>query len=160
MDNFGAKVQKGLSNVQKGIEEGKNKIQTSQELLGLKEEVAQVEEKRSSFIFDLGELTYKKIRDGEIEGEDLNSIGIEVSSLDKEIFNLLKIIEEKTRKQENLVCECGAGLTVNDKFCKECGSKVEALISSDDKDMIICQHCESKNITSNNYCNCCGIKIK
>lgn len=159
MDNLGSKFQKGFSNVQKGIEDGKNKIQTSQEVLALKEEVRVFEEKRSSIIIDLGELTYKRIRENQIKEEALNNIALEILGLDKEIFSLLQIIEEKSKKEKDLQCECGSELTASDRFCKECGKKVELAVKKQSLHMVICERCQTENTAENNYCNCCGLKI-
>lgn len=160
MDSLQTKVQKGLNNMQRGIEEGKNKIQSSQEILALREEVNQLEESRTYFIFELGEMTYKKIRDNEISEEDFKTLGLEVSILDRKIFNLLKAIDEKSKREEDLLCMCGAKLTHNDRFCKECGKKVDVFTSSDSNETLLCKNCETENTSDNNYCNCCGKKIQ
>lgn len=159
MDNFQSKIQKGLNNVQKGIEEGKNKFQTSQEIVSLRDELGQFEEKRTSFILELGELAYGQVRNNQIDQELVDSIGNEILGLDKDIFNLLRTIEEKSVKENDSNCECGAVLTPTDKFCKECGKRVELFSTNSDGETIICKRCDMGNLASNKFCNCCGIKI-
>lgn len=160
MDNLGSKIQKGLSNVQKGIEDGKTKFQTSQEIVNLKDEVKEFEEKRTSLVLDLGELTYGEIRTGLINKELVESISNDIFGIDKNIFNLLKTIDEKSAKENADICQCGAPLSSEDKFCKSCGKKVEILQVDLDIDTLACHRCGTENIVTNSYCNCCGVKIK
>ena len=159
MENFQSKIQKGLNTVQKGIEGGKNKFQTSQEIIALKDMVEENEEKRTNLILSLGELTYGKIRNNKINDDEVNSLAEDILELDKEIFNLLKIIDEKNIEEHSLICECGNLLTPSDRFCKNCGKKVEQISAKDDEEKTICHRCESEILASSKYCNCCGIKI-
>lgn len=159
MDNFQSKIQKGLNNVQKGIEEGKNKLQTSQEIVSLRDEVISFQDKRTSLILELGELTYGQMRDSGMDQDLVNSIGNEILDLDKKIFNLLSTIGEKSAKENDSLCECGATLTLNDKFCKECGKKVELFSAKVDLETIRCNRCDMENLVGNKFCNCCGIKL-
>lgn len=160
MDNLGSKIQKGLDNVQKGIEDGKSKFQTSQEVGGLREEVRELEAKRTSLMLDLGELTYTRMRTSNGNEGLVESITGELLQIDKKIFNLLHTIEEKSFKESAGVCQCGNPLTPTDKFCKSCGNKVEVFEKNLNVETIICHKCNTENITTNNFCNCCGVKIK
>lgn len=159
MENLQSKFQKGLSSVQKGLEEGKNKFQTSQEVINLRNQVEENQEIRTSLILSLGELAYEKIRNNELKDETVDSIGEKILELDKNIFDLLKIIEEKTKEDSSYVCECGTSLTLEDKFCKSCGKKVEIPTTNVDEEKIICNRCKSQISISSKYCNCCGMKL-
>ena len=160
MDNLGSKIQKGLSNVQKGIEDGKTKFQTSQEIVNLRYELKEFDEKRTSLILDMGELTYGQIRTGEANEELVKSISEDIFEIDKNIFNLLETIEEKSAKENASLCQCGGHLSPDDKFCKSCGKKVELFEVDNNVETIICHRCNTETISTNNYCNCCGVKIK
>lgn len=160
MDNLGSKIQQGLTNVQKGIEDGKSKFQTSQEVSSLREEVRELESKRTSLILDLGELAYTTMRTSNTNEELAESIMVELLEIDKGIFNLLHTIEEKSFKESEGVCQCGSPLTPNDKFCKSCGSKVEVFEKNLNVETIVCHNCNTENVATNNFCNCCGVKIK
>jgi len=159
MESLQSKVQKGLSSVQKGIEGGKSKLQVSQEIATLKREVNESEEKRSNLIYSLGELTYENIRTRKNDSERVKNISDEILELDKNIFDLLKVIDRKTKEENGLTCTCGNSLTSDDKFCKECGKKVESELDKKNSEKIICSRCQSEILASSKYCNCCGINI-
>lgn len=152
-------MEKIQSKIQKGIQEGKSKIQTSQEIMSLKDKVRENQEKRTSLILPLGELTYEKVRNNQLKDEIFNPIAEEILKLDKNIFNLLKTIEEKTKEERYLTCECGNILSTEDKFCKNCGKKVESITSEDDGERILCSRCGTEIPVTSKYCSCCGIKI-
>ena len=150
------KITKGIK---KGYEDGVNKFQTSQEVLDLKDRVSQNEAKRLELIATLGENHYLKYRNGEIQDEHIEEICSRIAEIDKKIFKDLRTIEEKIKiHDEKIVCECGASLTPDDKFCKNCGKSIK----SPDEELIektICPHCDEETPLNSKYCNCCGKQI-
>lgn len=121
----------------------------------LEKEIANYEEQKSQKIFELGLLAYDKIRRGLIEEDLFREICFEIKKLDLEIYNRLVDINEIDGKKDFYVCECGAVLKKEDKFCKECGKKVTSY-----NDTILCDICASKIDADSNFCVCCGSKVE
>jgi len=163
MEDFSEKLQQGLSSVQKGVqkgfEDGKTKIQTSQEIMSLKGIVSENEARRSEIIFSLGEIYYQKIRESKETNEELDPLISELMELDSKIYSALKDIEEKTKAEKRQICECGNPLSEDDKFCKNCGKKVETLKEQDINLGMICNNCQAEIPESSKYCNSCGIQL-
>lgn len=156
MDKIQSKLFKGANTVQEGLKKGKEKFETSQELNELKGELRILQQKRTNHMLGLGEDAYGKHR----QGQDITLQFVdEIKMLDKSIFDILKIIQEKTNTQDERFCECGNTVTLNDKFCKECGKKTEVIKEVDINDMVECHICSTYNLKNNNYCNCCGSKL-
>lgn len=160
MENLQGQFQKGLSSVQKGLKEGKDKIQATQELMSLKLKVSEKEAQRSKLIGDIGEIAYMKIRKGDIDSADFNQIIEQLKEADKYIYNNLKVIEEKTKVQnQGTMCECGTSISSSDKFCVSCGKKVETVTAEILVENITCTNCEENIQSNSSFCNCCGHKI-
>lgn len=149
MEDIKSKIFKGASDV-------KEKFETSQELNEFKLKLKELQKKRTNYILELGEAAYSSLR----KGEEIKLPFVEeIQELDKKIFDLLNVIEEKRGLEEGRVCECGNPLTPEDKFCKECGKKVEEVKRVDADDMIECPTCHTLNLNTNNFCNSCGSKL-
>lgn len=149
MEDMKSKIFKGASSV-------KEKFESSQELNELKLEVRELEKKRTNYILELGEAAYANFR----RGEEIELLfGDRIRELDKRMFGLLNIIEQKRRLEAGQVCECGNALTPEDKFCKECGKKVEVFSQLDPNEMIECSTCKTLNPETNKYCNSCGYRL-
>ena len=160
MPNIQEKFHRGLSSVQRGIQEGKEKIQTSQEIISLKLNVSKEESKRAKLITSIGEIAYLKIRKGEIDSTEFNHLLEELKEVDKYIYNTLKIIEEKTKQDERAICECGNELGATDKFCIECGKQVGVEEKEEDIDYMMCSNCEESIPSTSNFCSCCGHNLR
>ncbi|MGI6752158.1 MAG: zinc ribbon domain-containing protein [Anaerovoracaceae bacterium] len=158
MHSVESKLRKGLSNVQKGIGEGKAKFQTSQEVVSLRTSVAEKERERTILILSLGEIVYGMIRKNQLSFEEVGTIPSNIVEVDKEIYRLLNQIGEKTKKGTDLICTCGNVLSIEDKFCKKCGAKADD-VSGEPLDDILCHRCQSEIDSQSKYCNCCGIKL-
>jgi len=52
--------------------------------------------------------------------------------------------------------ECGAGLSLNQKYCRDCGGQVEIDNSKTKK----CPRCSIKLIQTDNFCYACGFSFK
>ncbi len=106
----------------------------------------------------MGILTYQKIREGYIKIEDFDSLSNSLLELDKYIYDRSLELNKLKKKNVTNDCECGNKIKGQDRFCSVCGKKVDDL---DDRNMIICEFCDSeikkKNVT--NDCEC-GNKIK
>ena len=61
-------------------------------------------------------------------------------------------IDEEIVEADELECECGAGITVEDNFCRQCGEKVEY--------QLICPNCEIEISADDLFCRKCGQKLK
>ena len=134
----------------------REKFETSQELNELREEVKELQKKRTNYILELGETAYSNLR----RGEEIELLFVDrIKELDKKIFDLLNVIEEKRIAEEGKLCECGNVLTAEDKFCKKCGKKLETINQTDPSELIECPNCKTFNVKSNNYCNSCGFKL-
>ncbi|MBU5292914.1 zinc ribbon domain-containing protein [Anaerosalibacter bizertensis] len=157
MANIRYKFQKGIKKIQDGFSTEKTKFQTSQEILSLEERVSKNEEERLELIISLGEKYYMEYREDKVKNEEISNIGLKIAELDKKIYHDLKTIEEKTKTQD-LICECGTPLTSKDKFCKNCGKKVE-LQEKENIESIECPNCEEEIPLDSSYCICCGIKL-
>ncbi|WP_041701845.1 zinc ribbon domain-containing protein [Gottschalkia acidurici] len=161
MENLQGTFQKGLSSVQKGLQEGKEKFQNSQEIISLKMKISEKESRRAKLVSLVGEIAYMKIRKGEIDSTDFSGLLDEIKEVDKYIYNNLKIIEEKIRDKTNTTaCKCGNMLMNSDKFCGACGASVEVKNEEDIIDYISCSKCEEVIPASSEFCSCCGYSIK
>lgn len=159
MSDIQSKFHKGIKSIQRGYEESKEKFQTTQEIINIKDRVSQKEEQRMKLIVSLGEKYYFLYRNGLVEDSEVQKIGAEIQELDKSIFSDLKLIEEKSgNKTQYRKCECGAPLTPEDKFCRSCGKEVE-IQEEESTEMIICTNCEAEIPANSKYCNCCGKKL-
>ncbi len=160
MSNIQSKLHKVTKSFQKGYEKNVNKFQTSQEVLKLKENISQNEGIRFKLVVSIGEKYYFKYRNGELKGDnDIEEICSKILDLDKKIFRDLKTIEEKTKNDsENIICECGAPLTSDDKFCRNCGKNIENL-KKEFVEKVICSNCKEEIPVDSKYCNCCGMKL-
>lgn len=160
MSNIQPSLQQGINSIKKGIEMGKTKLKTSQEMMAIREQLNQNQQKRTERMLALGELAYNSIRNGKLVDNTMNSIVDEIIALDKYIFESFKAIDEKIKEERGLVCECGASLLPENKFCMNCGKKVQgSSTENDQEELTICRRCETEIPVSFQYCNCCGGKI-
>ncbi|KNF09765.1 hypothetical protein CLPU_2c02170 [Gottschalkia purinilytica] len=160
MNDFKEKFHKGISTFQKELKEGKEKIQTSQEVMSLKLKLSEYEDERLNLIYSLGELAYKKMRENELKDTELENTVADITNVDKSIYSILKVIDEKTKSEKSvIICDCGEKLSHQDKFCKGCGMKLDSKEENETIEMISCSKCEEKIVSDSNFCGCCGAKI-
>jgi|LQYC01.1.fsa_nt_gi hypothetical protein len=78
--------------------------------------------------------------------------------------NEIKKIQERSFSSDMssiAVCECGAGLTVGQKFCGTCGKDVQAILSQAIKpaeDLKPCSTCGTEIKGTAKFCGKCGAK--
>ncbi|ABR46474.1 conserved hypothetical protein [Alkaliphilus metalliredigens QYMF] len=160
MSNLQSKLGDGFSKLQGGLEQGKTRLQTVQEINKLKKMVEDTTEKKSKLLLDLGQLTHLWIREGKLQDSSFTEISNALTEVDQVIFTTFKKINELSANQEEEnLCECGALITPNDKFCGECGLKLEEEATKEDIEMIHCSVCQEVIISSCNFCGCCGSKL-
>jgi membrane protease subunit (stomatin/prohibitin family) len=152
------KIGGGLNKLQGSLQQGKQKLQTVQEISQYRKVIQENGEKRASIILALGEAAFKKMRAGELQDVELHELTQKVLQFDQEIFKAQKAVEKLARqaKQENGCPSCGATVTENDKFCGSCGQKVEAVNELVDEETEQCRVCEEEIPVSSKYCICCG----
>ena len=81
-----SRLGEGVSMLKGGIEQRKQKLQNVQELNRLKRSVEENSIKKSQILLELGRLTYRKIREGQINDPDLVKQSSNLVSLDKLMY--------------------------------------------------------------------------
>lgn len=151
-----------MSEIYEKIGSGINKIQgnlqTTQVIAQHKKVIQDSSQKRIEILVQLGEEVYKKLRNKEIESEELTRKVGPLLELDRRIYQSQQTINAQSTS--NLVCpSCGASLTEDDKFCGSCGSKIEHITKEEVTETKICSSCEEKIPVQAAFCNCCGTKL-
>lgn len=137
---------------------GKEKLQTSMDISALRSEILERQKNRSRLMLQIGEIAYSKIRRDEIASESFEEYLDKIKEIDRAIFNYFKILDEKTRKDEGMVCECGEELMPDSKFCGSCGKEIVEEARQEDFDCITCNSCGESIIASSKFCSSCGFK--
>jgi hypothetical protein len=161
--NLQSKLGEGLSKFQGGIEQGKLKLQTVQEINKLKKDIHDTSVKKSKTLLELGQKVYKKIRIGEIQDQELLDLTSTLVDMDHVIYKTSRKVNELSSQpgQENAII-CPACETPNDldsKFCGGCGVKVEQGVEIEPESTNGCLHCGEQISPVANYCHCCGKKV-
>ncbi|WP_417898812.1 zinc ribbon domain-containing protein [Bacillus haimaensis] len=152
-----SKLGEGLSKVQGGIEQGKQKLQIAQEIGRLKKSIAENSQKKSKILLEAGQVTYRKLRAGQIQDADLAQISEAIIGLDKQMYVATRQIAELSKTTQNgVVCSCGTMNGMNDKFCGGCGAKMEQPAEIDLSTASSCSQCEEIVPVGANFCPCCG----
>ncbi|WP_263629630.1 zinc ribbon domain-containing protein [Bacillus tianshenii] len=152
-----SKLGEGLSKVQGGIEQGKQKLQIAQEIGRLKKGMAESSLQKSKILLELGQVTYGKLRKGQFQDEELFGIAHSIIGLDKQMYTASKQIAELSKTTQNgVMCSCGTLNGVTDKFCGGCGAKIEQAAEVDLSTASSCGHCEEVVPAGANFCPCCG----
>lgn len=155
-----SKLGEGLSKIQGGFEQGKQKLQVVQEVTKLKRSVNELSTDKSKILLRMGQLTHHKIRNKELSDSELQELSTSIIALDREIYQTSKKIAELSQTNpDQLICDhCGTANGLNDKFCGGCGRKVEIKIELDQSNAIDCMACGEKVPGEAKYCPCCGIR--
>lgn len=198
MTDFFSKVKRSIN---KGTTVISVKSSTMIEVNKIKGEISSLKKEKNDIFKNIGEKAYDMQKEGQI---DLSFI-VELLSRVFEIDEIIKVkeqaIEDAIKSQEEaikaldeevvdvskeLVCECGATLPLNTKFCSKCGKKVEKPediiieeidndgigtednividnddeeIIQDDQDEIVCE-CGAVLPYETVFCIKCGKKLK
>lgn len=149
------KIKNVLSNIKSRALNGKSELVKTKEI---NKSINEAEIKKAELLLEIGKLTYEKIRSGELTDLDISDLSDEILELDKLIYNKNTDIEYTAITKEKSVCKCGHIIDINDKFCAECGSKIE--IQEESTDYIVCNRCNCELEEDFNYCICCGNKMQ
>ncbi|MEH7305121.1 zinc ribbon domain-containing protein [Neobacillus drentensis] len=161
MSDLQTKLGGGLNLLQDSLQQGKQKLQTVQEVSQLKKLIQEHSEKRAELLLHLGEETYQRIRSGKLENPELGQFFVKIAELDQRIFQAQKGLEQINKKEHAWGCSnCGSPITANDKFCGSCGQRQEHLASSTESlDTIACSTCEEHVPAQASFCACCGSRL-
>ncbi|WP_347548719.1 zinc ribbon domain-containing protein [Pseudalkalibacillus hwajinpoensis] len=159
MSDLQTKIGGGLSKLQDGLQQGKNKLQTAQEVSQLKKTASDAATNRSKIINQLGELAYRLVRKGEVQHSELNEQAQRVQQYDLELYQANKALEMQLRKESSgQACECGATVSDEDSFCGSCGSKVQTSEAPTSVPIRSCSLCQEDVPQAALFCGCCGAK--
>jgi ribosomal protein L40E len=160
--NLQSKLGEGLSKFQGGIEQGKLKLQTVQEINKVKKEIHDVSVKKSKILLETGQKVYMKIRNRELQDPELMELTSKLTELDQAIFEGSKKIAELSSRpdQEGAICpSCQTPNEMDAKFCGGCGAKVEKAAEAESDSGEVCASCSERVSPDANYCHCCGTKV-
>ncbi|RFU61117.1 zinc ribbon domain-containing protein [Peribacillus glennii] len=161
MSDLQTKLGGGLNILQDSLQQGKQKLQTAQEISQLKRKLQDASEQRSAQLLKLAEETYKMVRQGSIQEEAIVQQAQPILSLDVQIYQINQALEEINQQNANgqSCSSCGSSVTDQDKFCGSCGSPVlrqaAAAIEYDGK----CGTCHAGMPVNAEFCGCCGVKV-
>ena len=159
MADLQSKMGEGLSKLQGGIEQGKNKLKTSQEVNKLKIKIQDTSVKKAELLINLGQTAYQLIREGKITDKQLIDLAQPMIGFDQVIYQANKTIAELTEdNSKQYVCECGAPISPADKFCGSCGKKV-VIEEPEQIALTNCPSCEEEMPEDTKYCGSCGTKL-
>lgn len=160
--NLQSKLGEGLSKFQGGIEQGKLKLQTVQEINKVKKEIHDVSVKKSKILLETGQKVYMKIRNLEIQDPELMELTSKLTELDQAIYEGSKKIAELSSRPDQGGTICPSCQTPNEmdaKFCGGCGAKVEKAVEMESDSSEACVSCSELVSPDANYCHCCGTKV-
>ncbi|MEH7083023.1 zinc ribbon domain-containing protein [Neobacillus drentensis] len=161
MSDLQTKLGGGLNLLQDSLQQGKQKLQTVQEVSQFKKLIQEHAEKRAELLLHLGEVAYQKIRTGKLESPELGQFFLKIAELDQRIFQAQKALEQLNKKEHAWGCSnCGSQITANDKFCGSCGQRQEQLASGiESMETIVCSTCEEQVPSQASFCACCGSRL-
>ena len=161
MSDLQMKIGDGITKLQGSLQQGKQKLQTVQEISQLKKTGTEASAKRLELIVDLGEKVYELIRRGAVELPNLTQTVETIQQQDAIVYQVNKTVSEMNSKNEDShTCECGTSVNSNVKFCGSCGKKV-VIPESVNYDTYThqCLTCGEMNPNGSSFCGCCGSKI-
>lgn len=148
----------GLSKIQETLDKSKNKVVEMKEVSKINKTIEDLNIKKSELLLEIGIDTYKKVRAGIIQDDEIAEKCKRIVGFDYILYDNKKKLDVLKKEAEGFACSCGNKLTYEDKFCGDCGKKVEIPVE-DESDTIICNNCEMEINYNVNFCTCCGIKI-
>ncbi|MDD3308071.1 MAG: zinc ribbon domain-containing protein [Acetobacterium sp.] len=131
----------------------KNAASGKKSLNAIKNELTELLKEKSKMFGVLGREAYDLYQDGNMNMGTLEGYFKKVAELDVNIESLRKE-KELVEKQNQIkrTCDCGKKLDKNDKFCPDCGAKI-------DDGTLICS-CGNIQKNSEKFCNICGENIQ
>lgn len=157
--NLQSTLENSVTKLQGGIEQGKIRLQSAQEMGKLKKEIQELLQKKEELLVELGQLVYLQLRSNELKEEILFQTVEPIKKIDISLYNAKKQLEELKQSQEDgITCNCGARLTVEDKFCGNCGTPNPMLNRPKEVDLVECQSCGQDTPKDATFCPVCGTK--
>ncbi|MEK4575274.1 zinc ribbon domain-containing protein [Bacillus sp. FSL E2-8868] len=158
MSDLQSKFGNGMNKLQEGIEQGKMKLQVAQEMAQLKKITQEKLQGKTEILLELGQTVYMQLRDDEVRIDLLKAIVAPVQELDVAIYNTRRQISNLQRQEQKGQCSCGGPLSLNDKFCGQCGKENELLLQSKNIEKEACSSCGEQIATEATFCPACGMK--
>lgn len=158
MSDLQSKFGNGMNKLQEGIEQGKMKLQVAQEMAQLKKITQEKLQEKTEILLELGQTVYMQLRDDEVRVDLLKAIVAPVQELDVAIYNTRRQISNLQRQEQKGQCSCGGPLSLNDKFCGQCGKENELLLQSKNIEKEACSSCSEQIATEATFCPACGMK--
>lgn len=158
MSDLQSKFGNGMNKLQEGIEQGKMKLQVAQEMAQLKKITQEKLQEKTEILLELGQTVYMQLRDDEVRIDLLKAIVAPVQELDVAIYNTRRQISNLQRQEQKGQCSCGGPLSLNDKFCGQCGKENELLLQSKNIEKEACSSCGGQIATEATFCPACGMK--
>ncbi|MGK7376377.1 zinc ribbon domain-containing protein [Planococcus sp. 1R117A] len=157
MSEFQNKVGGGLNMIQGSLQQGKQKLQTAQEISQIEQTLSSLRQKRHELIVSLGNKVHKKVRLYELKDIDFSGISADIEALDKKIYHQAKVAADLKATNENMyICtSCNSEVMPSDRFCGSCGTPV-IIPETIEEILKTCKQCEEDIPNSASFCPCCG----
>ncbi|WP_002144806.1 zinc ribbon domain-containing protein [Bacillus cereus] len=158
MSDLQSKFGNGMNKLQEGIEQGKMKLQVAQEIAQLKKITQEKLQAKTEILLELGQTVYMQLREDEVRVDLLKAIVAPVQELDVAIYNTRRKMSNLQSQEQKGQCSCGGPLSLNDKFCGQCGKENELLLQSKNIEKEACSSCGEQIATEATFCPACGMK--
>lgn len=157
MSNVQNTIGMGLSKLQDGIDKSKSKVDLIKEVSKINKTIEDISSKKADLLLEIGLMCYQKVREGNLYDNEIDEKCKGIIGFDYLIYENERKIEEINNLDKEFLCDCGNNITPEDKFCGECGKRVEVEIEEDK--YFTCNNCEMDILYQAKFCPCCGIKI-
>ncbi|MBS2970727.1 zinc ribbon domain-containing protein [Metabacillus sp. KIGAM252] len=161
MSDLQSTLGSGLNKIQDSLQQGKQKIQTAQEVSQYKKALYEAGTERGELLLKLAETVYQMVRSGTLQHEEFDKYQQPISELDQKMFQAQQAIALLNAKSlEQHACSgCGTVVTDQDKFCGSCGARVEIPEKKPAQEMKACRTCDEMIPEEARFCTCCGIHL-
>jgi hypothetical protein len=153
--------------VDEGISSLTTKSKEAIELAKLRSQFRQLEKDKDEKLKELGLLVYEMVRMDIFSEQKIKQVCPAIGEIDRQLVmtetEIRRISEASSTGSAIFLgqCECGAGLTANQKFCASCGRDVSGLIAQFNKpteNAKCCSTCGSEIKETAKFCGKCGAK--
>ena len=153
--------------VDEGISTITTKSKETIELAKLRSQMRQLEKDKEDKLKELGRQVYDMVRMDVYNEQKIKQFCPPIGEIDRQLVmteaEIRRIQEASSSGSGNYVavCECGAGLMTNQKFCASCGRDVSGLIDQIKKpteNTKPCSTCGSEIKEMAMFCGKCGAK--
>lgn len=122
--------------------------------INIEKKIEKYESEKSDKLFELGNLAYAKIREGILDDTQFKDICDQIKNLDLNIYESMLEIKKLENVNDVHTCECGYVINRDEKFCPQCGKKINK-----EKKKILCESCLASIDEDSKFCVCCGFKV-